>query len=231
MTMPTPLFIGSGLIGLGLLIAVVWRLASRRQTLPCPAWLGWMVELDNPFTKTNRAHVIIGHLGLRPGMAVLDAGCGPGRLAIPAAKGVGPRGEVVAIDIQPGMLARAQEKARAANLDNIRFRQIGLGEGKLEHSRYDRALLVTVLGEIPDQETAVKEVFDALKPGGILSVTEVIFDPHFQTRGTVLKVASAAGFQEQAFFGNRIAFTLHLIKPTMEVAPHSTVVAIGNLPR
>ena len=70
MTMPTPLFIGSGLIGLGLLIAVVWRLASRRQTLPCPAWLGWMVELDNPFTKTNRAHVIIGHLGLRPGMAV-----------------------------------------------------------------------------------------------------------------------------------------------------------------
>jgi ubiquinone/menaquinone biosynthesis C-methylase UbiE len=227
MTMPTPLLIGSGLIGLGLLVAGVWRLASRRQTLPCPAWLGWMVELDNPFTKTNRASVIIGHLGLQPGMTVLDAGCGPGRLAIPAAKGVGPRGEVVAIDVQPGMLARAREKARAANLDNIRFRRIEIGAGKLEHGKYDRALLVTVLGEIPDQETAVKEIFDALKPGGILSVTEVIFDPHFQTRGTVLKIASAAGFQEQAFFGNRIAFTLHLIKPARSTSEDRLVSSPG----
>jgi SAM-dependent methyltransferase len=228
MTMPIPLLIGSSLIGLGLLIGLVWRLASRRQTLPCPAWLGWMVELDNPFTKTNRASVIIGLFGLQPGMAVLDIGCGPGRLAIPAAEGVGPRGEVVAIDVQPEMLARARKKARAANLDNIRFRQIGVGEGKLERGKYDRALLVTVLGEIPDQETAMKEVFQALKPGGILSVTEVIFDPHFQTRGTVLKVASAAGFWERAFFGNRIAFTLHLIKPAKNTSEDSLVKKPGS---
>jgi ubiquinone/menaquinone biosynthesis C-methylase UbiE len=210
----TAIIVCSSLIGIGLLIAVVWRLASRRESLPCPAWLRWMVELDNPFTKTNRAHVIIGHLGLQPGMKVLDAGCGPGRLAIPAAEGVGPQGEVVAVDIQAGMLDRAREKAQAANLDNIEFRQTGLGEGKLEQAKYDRALLVTVLGEIPDQETALKEVSDALKPGGILSVTEVIFDPHFQTRSAVLKVARAAGFQEQAFFGNSIAYTMHLIRPT-----------------
>lgn len=56
-------------------IAVIWRLASRRQSLPCPVWLRWMVELDNPFTKTNRAAEIIRHLNLQPGMTVLDAGC------------------------------------------------------------------------------------------------------------------------------------------------------------
>jgi ubiquinone/menaquinone biosynthesis C-methylase UbiE len=172
-----------------------------------------MVELDNPFTKTNRAHVIIEHLGLQRGMKVLDAGCGPGRLAIPAAEGVGPQGEVVAVDIQAGMLDRAREKARAANLTNVEFRQIGLGEGKLEQAKYDRALLVTVLGEIPKQKMVLEEVFDTLKPNGILSITEVIFDPHFQTRGAVLKVAGAAGFQERAFFGNSIAYTVHLTKP------------------
>lgn len=213
--MPTVVIVSIGLIILGLLIGVVWRLASRRESLPCPSWLGWMVELDNPFTKTNRAHVIIGHLGLQPGMKVLDAGCGPGRLAIPAAEAVGPQGEVVAVDIQPGMLDRAREKAQAANLDNIEFRQTGLGEGKLEQAKYDRALLVTVLGEIPDQEAVLKEIFDALKPDGILSITEVIFDPHFQTRGAVLKVAGAAGFQERAFFGNSIAYTMHFAKASI----------------
>src|SRR5262249_48157085 len=112
-------------------------------------------------------------------MAVLDAGCGPGRVAIPIARQVGPRGEVVAMDIQAGMLQRAREKAAAANLANIRFLEGGLGEGKLGRNRFDRSVLVTVLGEIPDREAALREIFDALKPGGMLSVTEIIFDPHF----------------------------------------------------
>ena len=52
-----------------------------------------------------------------------------------------------------------------------------------------------------------------LKPGGILSVTEIIFDPHFQSRDTVLRLAGAVGFREKMFFGNRTAFTLNLEKP------------------
>jgi ubiquinone/menaquinone biosynthesis C-methylase UbiE len=193
-------------------IALIWRVASNRQELPCPSWLGWMVEMDNPFTETNRASVIIGYLGLQPGMKVLDAGCGPGRLAVPGAQALGPQGELTAFDLQSGMLARAQEKARTAGLSNMRFVQGALGEGKLEPEYYDRALLVTVLGEIPNQEAAMKEIFAALKPGGILSVTEVIFDPHFQSRESVMRVASAAGFREKGFFGKRLAYTMHLEK-------------------
>jgi ubiquinone/menaquinone biosynthesis C-methylase UbiE len=211
--MATLAYILLGLIGLIALVATLWRVASRGRSVPCPAWLGWMVELDNPFTKTNRAAVIVERLDLRPGMAVLDAGCGPGRLAIPIATQVGQQGEVVAMDIQPGMLQRAQEKARAANLTNIRFLEAGLGEGKLDRNRFDRALLVTVLGEIPGQEAALREIRHALKPGGTLSITEIIFDPHFQTRATVTRLARSAGFREKAFYGNRIAYTLNLEKP------------------
>jgi ubiquinone/menaquinone biosynthesis C-methylase UbiE len=179
-------------------------------------WLRWLVELDNPFTSTNRAHVIVGHLGLSPGMRVLDVGCGPGRLTLPVAQRVGPHGEVVAIDLQPGMLSRAQERARAANLDNIRFLQASVGDGALAVSPADRAVLVTVLGEIPNREAALRAIFDALKPGGFLSVTEIVFDPHFQTRATVTRLAIAAGFRERAFYGNRIAYTLHLERPLQE---------------
>ena len=201
-----------GVLGLILLILIV-GLIWRHHALPCPAWLGWMVEMDNPFTETNRARVIVGHLGLAPSMKVLDAGCGPGRLTLPLAEAVGPQGEVTALDIQEGMLARVREKVQAAGLQNVQFVQAGLGEGKLAQVYYDRAVLVTVLGEIPDQAAALKEIYDALKPGGILSVTEVIFDPHFQHRETVLYKVNAAGFKEKNFFGRKLAYTLHLEKP------------------
>jgi ubiquinone/menaquinone biosynthesis C-methylase UbiE len=211
--MTTLSYICFGLIGLNILVAVLWRFASRRHSLPCPVWLRWLVEFDNPFLKIYQSDIIIEHLDLQPGMKVLDIGCGPGRLTIPVARRVGQQGEVVAIDIQPGMLRRAQDKAKAANLTNIRFLQTGVGEGKLEHGQSDRALLVTVLGEIPDRQSAMKEIFDALKPGGILSVTEIILDPHYQRRATVVRLASAVGFREKTFFGNRFAFTLNLEKP------------------
>jgi ubiquinone/menaquinone biosynthesis C-methylase UbiE len=214
--MTTYSYICLGLIGLIILITLVWRFASRRHSLPCPVWLSWLVEFDNPFAKTNRSAVIVEHLELQPGMRVLDIGCGPGRLTMPVAMRVGNEGEVVAIDIQPGMLRLAQEKAKAANLTNIRFVQAAAGEGKMEHGQADRALLVTVLGEIPDRQAALKEIFDALKPGGMLSVTEIIFDPHYQSRKTIVRLASAAGFREKDFYGNRLAFTLNLEKPKSE---------------
>jgi len=202
-----------GIISLSIFVLAIWLLYSRLYSLPCPTWLGWLVEFDNPFFKINRAATIIEHLELQPGMTVLDVGCGPGRLTIPVARKVSPKGEVVAMDIQAGMLHRTREKAQAANLTNIKYLQAGIGERKLEHSKFDRALLVTVLGEIPNRQAALKEIFDALKPGGILSVTEIILDPHYQRRSTVLRLAEAAGFREKKKFGNCLAFSLHLEKP------------------
>jgi len=207
------MYIAAGIIGAIVVVSVIWRFASRRRSIPCPVWLRWLVELDNPFAKTNRAAAIVEHLGLRPGMRVLDVGCGPGRVTIPVAREVGPRGEVVAIDLQEGMLTRAREKAQAANLTNIRFLRAAAGDGQFAHTAADRALLVTVLGEIPDQHAALREIYDALIPTGILSVTEIIFDPHFQSRRTVSRLTAAVGFREKMFFGNRLAYTLNLEKP------------------
>ena len=202
----------SGIAILIVVVFLVWRVLSNRRSLPCPSWLSWMVEMDNPFTKTNRASVIIDLLSLQPGMKVLDAGCGPGRLSIPAAKAIGSQGELTALDLQDGMLAHVKEKTITAGLSNIRLVQAGLGEGRLEKTYYDRAMLVTVLGEIPEQETALQEIYQSLKPGGILSVTEVIFDPHFQSSKSVRRVAGKVGFREVGFFGKRLAYTMHFEK-------------------
>jgi ubiquinone/menaquinone biosynthesis C-methylase UbiE len=206
------LYILLGLIGLGI-VGFIWRLSSRRHEMPCPSWLGWLVEMDNPFTKINHACVIVGLLELTPGMKVLDAGCGPGRLTLPLAEVVGSQGEVVAMDVQDAMLTRVRKKMQARGLQNVQYLRAGLGEGKLPEAYFDRALLVTVLGEIPNQLAALKEIHGSLKPGGILSVTETIFDPHFQRRETVSLVAKAAGFKKKYFFGRSLAYTLHLQKP------------------
>jgi hypothetical protein len=50
--------------------------------------------------------------------------------------------------------------------------------------------------------------------GVILSVTETVFDPHYQRRNTVLRLASTVGLRQKAFSGNWLAFTLNLEKPS-----------------
>jgi len=212
-TMQSPFYILIGLLCVLILIAILWRLFSNRRSIPCPSWLGRMVEMDNPIFKNNSAREIISHLDLRPGMKVLDFGCGPGRLTIPLARQVGPTGCVTAVDIQAAMLERVRTKATLENLDNIIFTQGAAGEGKLGYNAFDRALLVTVLGEIPDRKKLMKEVFDSLKSGAWLSVTEAIADPHFQRRSTVQEAANSVGFYERAFYGNKISFTMIFEKP------------------
>jgi len=73
--------------------------------------------------------------------------------------------------------------------------------------------LITVLGEIPEQVSALKELFKSLKPGGILLVSETIFDIHFQSRTTVTKLAQEAGFKIEDFYGNRCSYNILLVKP------------------
>jgi ubiquinone/menaquinone biosynthesis C-methylase UbiE len=208
------LFIIGILIVVVIIIALVWRFASRRYTIPCPVWMSGMLDSPHSGEMSARTQKTILHLDLKPGMNVLDVGCGPGRLTIPIARAVGPQGEVTAIDIQEGMLLEAQKRAHPANLANIRFLQVGAGEGKLERDRFDRAVMVTVLGEIPKRETALEEIFGSLKPGGFLVIEETIRDPHFQRRGTVRDLAGAVGFTEKAFSGGRFSYSISLEKPS-----------------
>lgn len=194
-------------------IMLIWRLLSSWVSLPCPTWLGWMVEMDNPFSKINRSQTLVKHLELQPGMKVLDVGCGPGRLTIPVARAIRPNGIVVALDIQQGMLDKVKKKAQKDRLNNIEYLLAGVGESKLEHNRFDRALLVTVLGEIPNQQLALKEIYDALKPGGVLCIAEIILDPHYQRYNKTLQLAERVGFRKKDIFTDWCAYSLLLEKP------------------
>ena len=175
------------------LVALAWRWASRRRHLPCPTWMLWLLEspIARPLMDPGRTLRI---LQLYEGVRVLDAGCGGGRVSILLAREVGPKGQVVALDAQEGMLKKVRERADALGLQNVTTLQARLGEGALPASSFDRAILVTVLGEIPDPLGALRELRAALRPGGLLVVTEVFPDPHFQPRGRVRRLAQQAGY-------------------------------------
>lgn len=196
-----------------LLVCIAWRFASRRTALPCPVWMRWLLDPSSGKGVSSRTRRTITNLSLKPGMHVLDAGCGPGRLSIPLAAAVGPDGTVTAMDLQDGMLAIVRERAEKNRIFNISFIQGGIGDIDLPSEKNDRAVLITVLGEIPNRETAIKSLFKALKQGGLLLVEETIRDPHFQSRSTVTELAEAAGFRVKEFSGNRFSYTIILEKP------------------
>jgi SAM-dependent methyltransferase len=194
-------------------VSLWWRWASRTRQLPCPSWLAWW--LTTPLTDLLAATTAtLEHIGLQPGERGLDVGSGPGRLAIPAARRVGSSGEIVALDIQPEMLARLKENAARAGVTNITA-QLGdiTTEQHLPKESFDRAWLVTVLGEIPDRRAALENIYRLLKPGGLLSITEILGDPHYQKRDTVLRLAQTAGFEPTQFWRTGLVFTQNFVKP------------------
>src|SRR5215208_4710107 len=190
----------------GLAIAGVIR--QRRQPIPTPPPLTFLFE--NPLVEAFAGpELLFKRLGLASGMRVLDGGCGPGRLTIPLARAVEPSGEVVALDTQRAMLEKLERRLEAENIPNVRIVHSGLGEGALDREAFDRVLLAFVLGEVRDRGAAAHELYAALKPGGILSVTEGFGDPDYRLPASVCREVEPAGFELVERFGGFPVYTLN----------------------
>src|SRR5262245_13085784 len=74
---------------------------------------------------------LLQRVGLRPGMACLDLGCGGGDVTLELARAVGPSGRVVGMDIDGTKLELARREAEARQLGNVEFRQSEVGDSDL----------------------------------------------------------------------------------------------------
>jgi ubiquinone/menaquinone biosynthesis C-methylase UbiE len=131
--------------------------------------------------------------GLSEGARVADLGCGArGYFSLQAAKLVGTKGVVYAVDILKSALNGVESNARLHGLSNIRTLWSDLekfGATKLPENYLDFALLINILFQTVDDETVIKEAVRLLKRGGKLLVvdwkkTGAPFGPPIQDRSS-----------------------------------------------
>jgi ubiquinone/menaquinone biosynthesis C-methylase UbiE len=108
---------------------------------------------------------------LRPGMRLLDAGCGVGSITLDLAEMVTPS-EVIGLDADPAQLELAQAAAATRELQNIRFQTGNVYELPFVDASFDVALAHTILFHLSEPLRALKELRRVLAPGGIVAVSD-----------------------------------------------------------
>ena len=207
----------SGLAFFWLVVLKVLVRLSGGRGAPCPASLDWLV--NNPIRR-RYTRSVLDQVGIRPGERVLELGPGPGAFTVEAARRLGTEGRLIAVDIQPEMIAQVEKRVREAGLTNVETHVADAYHLPLEDASVDRAFLVAVLPEIPDQARALAELRRVLrgpepaegKPGGLLSITEDFFDPDYPFVSETIRRVGAAGFSLEQRFGNFWVYTLNFRK-------------------
>lgn len=116
-------------------------------------------------TAAHHAAFFLPHL--RPGMRLLDGGCGAGTITLGLAELVVP-GEVVGMDIETSQVDLACHAAKKAGFSNVRFEAATLYLIPFPDATFDAVFLHGVLEHLSDPVKALHEVWRVLKPGGVL---------------------------------------------------------------
>jgi ubiquinone/menaquinone biosynthesis C-methylase UbiE len=126
----------------------------------------------NPITED-----LLRRAGLSAGMTVLDLGCGVGDVSMMAARLIGRRGKVVAVDIDASALETARSRADSASLSNIEFRRARLGELQGLGS-FDAVTGRHIMLHMSQPSDALSEIFRLLRGGGVAVLQEFDFSSH-----------------------------------------------------
>jgi ubiquinone/menaquinone biosynthesis C-methylase UbiE len=195
------------LIGGVVLALVALTYWLRKHPSACPYSQRFWVELPHPFVTRGRLREI---LEPEHGERVLEIGPGTGYYTLELAEWVGAAGVVEILDVQQEMLDHTMRAAAERGAANIRPTQGDAGSLPYEDDSLDAAVLVSVLGEIPDQDAALAETKRVLKPGGRLVVGEVAVDPHVVTLGSLRRRAEGAGLMYEGHVGPKLGYFARL---------------------
>jgi len=170
----------------------------RRHPSACPYGQRFWVEAPHPFITRER---LLQALALAPGETVLEVGPGTGYYTLPVARALQPGGTLHIADVQPEMLEHATGKAREAGIDNVEPREADARSLPYAAASFDAAFLVAVLGEVPDQDAALRELRRVLRPRGRLVVGELFGDPHMVGERTLRRRCASAGLRFERRIG------------------------------
>ena len=157
----------------------------------CPHTFAFMLDnwIRRLFQNPNR--ILNGYIN--PGDTVMDIGCGPGFFTIDMARMVGPEGRVIAVDLQPGMLASTLKKAARRGAAH----QVLAHQCKADRIGFDQKvdfiLAYYMVHETPNPAAFFTEAKTMLKEGGRLLVVEPRMHVSQKEFNRMVRIAEDAG--------------------------------------
>jgi ubiquinone/menaquinone biosynthesis C-methylase UbiE len=130
----------------------------------------WLVRADRD--STEQPEKVLDALQIPPGATVADVGAGVGYFTWRLAQRVGPKGKVIAVDVQQRMLDLMAENLKRRNISNVEMVLGGVRDPRLPEGAVDLVLLVDVYHEFSEPEAMTTHIHRALKPNGRLVLVE-----------------------------------------------------------
>jgi SAM-dependent methyltransferase len=149
--------------------------------------------LFEPFTER-----LFRDAGIGPGQRVLDIGSGVGDVAMLVGRLVGPSGEVVGVDRDASVLAKAKARVAEAGLQNVRFTESDVGE-VAKGIQFDAVVGRLILEFLPDPGTVVRSLSQLIAPGGVLVVQDACWAPLLQLTAHLPLWAACASLIHRSF--------------------------------
>jgi ubiquinone/menaquinone biosynthesis C-methylase UbiE len=188
------------------LAAALWW---RKHPSACPYSQRFWVQAPHPLITRERLRRT---LEPEPGERLLEIGPGTGYYTLDLGDWIGAAGRLEIFDLQQEMLDHTMRRVGERGLSNVVATQGDARSLPYEDGSFDGVVLITVLGEVPDQEAALREIARVLRPGGRLVVGEVFGDPHHVGPGALRRRAEAAGLRFERRDGPPFGYFARLVR-------------------
>jgi ubiquinone/menaquinone biosynthesis C-methylase UbiE len=175
----------------------------RRNPSACPYGQRFWVQPPHPLITRSRLKQV---LDPSPGERLLEVGPGTGYYSLDVATWIAPDGILDLFDLQQEMLDHTVRRAHERDIHNVRATQGDARAMTYADESFDGAYLVAVLGEVPDQEAALRELARVLKPGGRLVVGELFGDPHWVSPRKLRARATGEGLEFVGRLGTPLGY-------------------------
>lgn len=176
-----------------------------------PHQFSWLI--DNPVRRlVLRPETLADRLPLSDSSRILELGPGSGYFSPILAARV-PTGRLELFDLQPEMLAKAKRKLQKRGYDNVGYATGNAGDAlPFPDSHFDVVFLSSVLGEVPDQERCILELYRVLRATGTLAIHESIPDPDLVRRDALRELVESRGFKFEQTWGPEWNYTANFTK-------------------